>query len=406
MGNASASRSNVSSIPRSETGSFAKYGESLTNRKQSKNVSSKLPPLHVIKDSSMQTDGNASYSVGGFVHIGRLLMLLSFLYFGICYLIICSDYVQSLIVYSHYVKEDLPLTELHRIGLPEARNIEVITEDGVLLRGWHLMHPGEELLTANTLEDTERNNFFDNSLAFSKRVIIYFHGNSHTRGQGFRLRKVKQLAVYLKAHVIAFDYRGFADSEGYPSEAGTHLDARAVVQYVDNIVRRYNPRAVGYTAMAMQASDNSDGGSAEEQSNGDDVITATEGVLIRLFDLLQLREAANAAASTAVASLLGDAADEQLNNNTDVSTIGTNDTKPIVPDASLIQPYTQPKLFIYGHSLGAAISTAIAVEVSNTRPGALSGLILDSPFTSLPEAIRCHPLTTPFRAFPLIFNAM
>lgn len=406
MGNSSATRSAVSSIPRSETGSYAKYGESLPTRKPSKNVGSKLPPLHVIKDSSMQTDGNPSYSVGGFVHIGRLLMLLSFLYFGICYLIICSDYVQSLIVYSHYVKEDIPLTELHRIGLPEARNIEVITEDGILLRGWHLMHPGKELLKANTLEDTERNAFFDNSLAFSKRVIIYFHGNSHTRGQGFRLRKIKQLAVYLNAHVIAFDYRGFADSEGHPSEAGTHLDARAVVQYVDNIVRRYNPRAVGYTALATHAQDNAVASGAAQSDGDNDVVSATEGVLTRLFDLLQLREAANNAASTAVSSMLGDAVDEQLLNNTGVSTFGTNETKPIVPDASIMHPYTQPKLFIYGHSLGAAISTAIAVEVSNSRPGALSGLILDSPFTTLPEAIRCHPLTTPFRAFPLIFNAM
>lgn len=325
------------------------------------------------------------------VSVGTIFILISFLYFSLCYVIICSEYVQSLIVYSHYVKEYQPLQDLHKIGLPEARNIDVVTEDGILLHGWHLMNPGSELIDANKLEDTERNLRFEETLAFADRVVIYFHGNSETRGQGFRLRKIKQLAVYLQAHVIAFDYRGFADSEGYPSEHGTHLDARAVVHYIDNIVRRHNPQATGYLSQSF------DQDSEAIEENLQDA-AGEANMFSKLLGMLQLQQRDNATMVQQDGVSVVDASMDVAASD------GALHSKPAT--TAQVSKSTQPHLFVYGHSLGAAVSTALAVEVSNLRPGALSGLILDSPFTSLPEAIKTHPLTNPFRTFPYIFQAM
>lgn len=41
------------------------------------------------------------------------------------------------------------------------------------------------------------------------------------RGQWNRVELVKTLSATLGCHVIAVDYRGFADSTGWPSEEGT-----------------------------------------------------------------------------------------------------------------------------------------------------------------------------------------
>lgn len=369
---------------------------SAINGKNFKSMGGKLPPLHVVKDSAVQTDSDPSVLKSGIISLASIFILISIVYFGLCYIIICSKHVQSMIVYSHYDHDHFPLRNLLAMGLPEAKNIDIITEDGVLLRGWHLMHPGDELLHANSLPDADRDLYFDEALARAERIVLYFHGNSHCRGQGFRLRKVKQLAVHLKAHVIAFDYRGFADSEGYPSEELTHVDARAAVHYIDNIVRRYNPRAVGYlpTVTALETT----------AQNKTDILVDSEGIFTQFMGLLDSHKDFLAGKMASLAS--SNYSSGSVNATSDGGDEQSADTTSTDPTAIVTKGRLQPHLFLYGHSLGAAITTAIAAEVSNLKPGALSGVVLDSPFTKLPDALRHHPLTSPFRIFPWIFNLM
>jgi pimeloyl-ACP methyl ester carboxylesterase len=47
------------------------------------------------------------------------------------------------------------------------------------------------------------------------------------RGQWNRVELVKALAAMLEAHVVTVDYRGFADSTGWPSEEGQCCFAHA-----------------------------------------------------------------------------------------------------------------------------------------------------------------------------------
>jgi pimeloyl-ACP methyl ester carboxylesterase len=303
--------------------------------------------MKVATAKSVKSEKRCSFACVFFV----IILCGSLVYFGACYVIITSDYVQAMFVYSHYVKDvtELHLSELHKIGLPQARNINIFTEDGLCLKGWHLMNPaGHHISVANQLNESERNVYFERQLALSERVVVYFHGNSHTRGQVFRMNKIKQIAISLDAHVIAFDYRGFADSEGFPSEHGTYLDARAVVHYVENVVMLHNPKAKRYLI-----------NNAATEKN---VCSNCEG-----------------------------------NNNMSRNASESQDTV-----------HNQPRLYLYGHSLGAAISTSIAIEFtdSSCNTPSLAGLILDSPFTALSDALRNHPLTAPFRVFPFVMNYM
>jgi hypothetical protein len=44
-----------------------------------------------------------------------------------------------------------------------------------------------------------------------------------------------------------------------------------------------------------------------------------------------------------------------------------------------------------------------SIDVNNRI---IHGLILDAPFTTMPEAARVHPITSIIRLFPIIFNEL
>src|SRR6187402_2000104 len=87
-------------------------------------------------------------------------------------------------------------------GLPRAQGVTFTTEDGVTLHGWFVP-------AAST------------SVRFT---VIVFNGNAGHRGMR------APLAAALASHGVAtllFDYRGYGDNAGSPSEDGLALDARA-----------------------------------------------------------------------------------------------------------------------------------------------------------------------------------
>ena len=76
-------------------------------------------------------------------------------------------------------------------------------------------------------------------------------------------------------------------------------------------------------------------------------------------------------------------------------------------DSEDIDKYVrQPNLFVYGHSLGSAVGTALTSHLNSMQRGAVSGLILDSPFTCLADASMSHPSSAIFRIFPIIKRMM
>lgn len=95
------------------------------------------------------------------------------------------------------------------------------------LNGWHILPPGPHHPLPPAQSSPDRDLFFDASLSSPRaRVLIFFHGNAGHRA--FPLKRVamlRLLGAHLDAHVVTFDYAGFGDSPGTPSEARFDADA-------------------------------------------------------------------------------------------------------------------------------------------------------------------------------------
>ena len=68
-------------------------------------------------------------------------------------------------------------------------------------------------------------------LSLAKKIIIYCHGNAWHRSFGHR-RSLYSLLRKNGFHVVTFDYRGYGDSDGWPSEKGVIDDTLVVYKWV------------------------------------------------------------------------------------------------------------------------------------------------------------------------------
>jgi uncharacterized protein len=93
------------------------------------------------------------------------------------------------------------------VGLPRAEPVSFAAEDGVTLRGW----------------------FVPGSGPAPKATVIVFNGNAGNRA--FRAPLAARLAER-GVQSLLFDYRGYGDSPGSPSEEGLARDARAARRYL------------------------------------------------------------------------------------------------------------------------------------------------------------------------------
>ena len=84
-------------------------------------------------------------------------------------------------------------------------DVELRTSDGIRVHGWFVPHPD------------------------ARTTLIYCHGNAGNIG--------RRIGALLRWHnlgvaVLIFDYPGFGQSEGQPSEQGTYASARAAWKYL------------------------------------------------------------------------------------------------------------------------------------------------------------------------------
>ncbi len=93
------------------------------------------------------------------------------------------------------------------VGL-EYTDIHPVTADRIRLHGWHMPHSN----------NAPRN-----------PVWLILHGNGGNIS--VRLDQYKEIHRRHAAAIIAFDYRGYGQSEGQPSETGLYADALAAYEY-------------------------------------------------------------------------------------------------------------------------------------------------------------------------------
>lgn len=90
------------------------------------------------------------------------------------------------------------------------QRMELRSEDGIKLTGWVILSE----------KDT-----------FSSPWLIFCHGNASDISYIDYIERYK-LFANLGLNVLTFDYRGFGESEGTPSEKGLYKDAMAIYNYL------------------------------------------------------------------------------------------------------------------------------------------------------------------------------
>lgn len=90
------------------------------------------------------------------------------------------------------------------VGL-QAEDLWVKTEDGIKIHGWYFHHPKADY------------------------VVVLSHGNA---GNISGRLDIASMLHTLGVSVVMYDYRGYGDSEGDPSEKGLYMDLEAVVNFL------------------------------------------------------------------------------------------------------------------------------------------------------------------------------
>ncbi|XP_033735747.1 lysophosphatidylserine lipase ABHD12-like [Pecten maximus] len=206
-------------------------------------------------------------------------------------LILTNPWIQSKAVFLNNFRWPpfIDVTKPDEFGLGHSvRNFYLQVEEHSRVGVWHLIPQSE---VASGVEFNQ----YEDLLKDGKPIFLYLHGTSGSRAGWHRVQLYK-LLVSMDFHVIAFDYRGWADSVGVPTEDGVVADGYFMYKWI-----------------------------------------------------------------------------KQRSGNTPV--------------------------YLWGHSLGTAITTKLAKMLCEKGEEPL-GVVLESPFTNIREAASKHPFTAPFRMLP------
>ncbi|KZV78938.1 alpha/beta-hydrolase [Exidia glandulosa HHB12029] len=151
-------------------------------------------------------------------------------WFGTLYasvlLLLAIPFVQRHVLYLHKLKltwgADYESPHLYGLAPHRAANVNITTSDGLRLGAWFVLADASYAVPPTPIDELA----IRNAIA-AHPTILFFHGNAATRAAVFRPRVYGMYTTRLQANVLVVDYRGFADSEGTPSEHGLIIDARA-----------------------------------------------------------------------------------------------------------------------------------------------------------------------------------
>ena len=109
-----------------------------------------------------------------------------------------------------------------RLDPSQIRDVQIRTADGTTLNGWLLLPPTISL----DVQDQPTGELEKQSQ--TEQLVIYFPGNAQNRS--LRRNDLEEIAR-CGFHVLIFDYRGYVDSSGSPSETGIAADAREIWKF-------------------------------------------------------------------------------------------------------------------------------------------------------------------------------
>lgn len=101
----------------------------------------------------------------------------------------------------------------------QLQQVSVDVDDELALKGWLVLADGQR---------AERDGAVRIVGSSDQRLILYFPGNAGHRG--YRIREIRQFSG-LGNHVLFFDYRGYGENGGSPTEQNLIGDARRIWDY-------------------------------------------------------------------------------------------------------------------------------------------------------------------------------
>lgn len=123
-----------------------------------------------------------------------------------------------------------PMTNLSNpndFGLDATCHFRLDTAPEVTVGAWHVL---PEKYSGSQVSSTDEAQFFG-FLRDGSPIILYLHGNAGTRAAWHRVQLYRVLSR-AGFHVVTFDYRGYGDSSGYPSEDGIVEDSLSVFKWI------------------------------------------------------------------------------------------------------------------------------------------------------------------------------
>ncbi|XP_041590319.1 lysophosphatidylserine lipase ABHD12 isoform X1 [Vulpes vulpes] len=158
----------------------------------------------------------------------KILLCVLGLYVAIPFLIKLCPGIQAKLIFLNFVRVPyfIDLKKPQDQGLNHTCNYYLQPEEDVTIGVWHTV-PAVWWKDAQGKDQM----WYEDALASSHPIILYLHGNAGTRGGDHRVELYKVLSS-LGYHVVTFDYRGWGDSIGTPSERGMTYDALHVFDWI------------------------------------------------------------------------------------------------------------------------------------------------------------------------------
>nr|XP_036857727.1 lysophosphatidylserine lipase ABHD12 isoform X3 [Manis javanica] len=165
---------------------------------------------------------------GLWFRLRKILLCVLGLYVAIPFLIKLCPGIQAKLIFLNFVRVPyfIDLKKPQDQGLNHTCNYYLQPEEDVTIGVWHTV-PAVWWKNAQGKDQL----WYEDALASSHPVILYLHGNAGTRGGDHRVELYKVLSS-LGYHVVTFDYRGWGDSAGTPSERGMTYDALHVFDWI------------------------------------------------------------------------------------------------------------------------------------------------------------------------------
>ena len=133
----------------------------------------------------------------------NLIVTLVVAYLAIVFLVFAA---QAQLIYFPKTESELAVTP-ERVGLA-FESVEITTSDDETIHGWFVPVPD------------------------AQGTVLFFHGNAGNISHRMDYMPMFQRLGY---NLFIFDYRGYGQSSGSPSEAGTYLDAQAAWHYLTEV---------------------------------------------------------------------------------------------------------------------------------------------------------------------------